>query len=613
MKYKLFLYAFLISFPLFCNEQTIIELPKITTYIEAAPLVEQKTVITEQEIEKSNVENFTQLLQNNGIQILSYGAYGLEQKPSIRGFTDETVRIVIDGVCVNNAQYGTFDFSSINVADISKIEILRGGFSESVLDEGAVGGVIYITTKKQSLGHKFFADFFIKTFFNFDFPVDSVGHSFNYSGQITENSFLRASSKIGLANNKYWFKDYKKEFSVRNNSEVFDFHNNLNFSHYFGNGNCFSISDLFYLGNKNTAGTETSKDFGLQKDLNNILTFNFIFPEIKNAFKLQTNVSWLNNNRNFTDSDENSKHFVNTIKFNVLGDLYYFEKYSQAVGLTFEFTNLDSTDDGRHVQFKGTIKETSTFRISNWFSVVIPLGFTFCNKNIAFVPKLGTKFSFTKCELLINCYRMVQFPNMDDLYWNGGGFLGNKNLKKEDGIGAELTINTFDILLPFSFCVFSNYYKNKIQWSGKTVKNVASAFYLGANISFEKSLFNEVVKLNFNLEYLYTCLLDSSNELTYRKKIMWTPDFVGSLIIQANFDYFSIKLDANYVGLRYKTNMNLGYLPPYVLLNLGGEFSKFKCIIPYIKIDNVLNWQYHNIEGYPMPGISLTLGSKVKW
>jgi hypothetical protein len=66
---------------------------------------------------------------------------------------------------------------------------------------------------------------------------------------------LRASSKISLANNKYWFKDYKKEFSVRNNSEVFDFHNNLNFSHYFGNGNCFSISDLFYLGNKNTAGT----------------------------------------------------------------------------------------------------------------------------------------------------------------------------------------------------------------------------------------------------------------------------------------------------------------------------------------------------------------------
>ena len=106
-----------------CAEEKVqIELPKITTYIES--VVEQKIVITEDDIEKSHCENITSLLQNNGVQLLAYGAYGLEQKPSIRGYTDETVRIVIDGVCVNNAQYGTFDFSSINVADISKIEIL---------------------------------------------------------------------------------------------------------------------------------------------------------------------------------------------------------------------------------------------------------------------------------------------------------------------------------------------------------------------------------------------------------------------------------------------------------------------------------------------------------
>ena len=66
----------------------------------------------------------------------------------------------------------------------------------------------------------------------------------------------------------------------------------------------------------------------------------------------------------------------------------------------------------------------------------------------------------------------------------------NKNLLKEDGFGAEITINVFDFYIPFSFCVFTNYYKNKIQWSGNTVKNVASAFYLGANLSFEKSFFN---------------------------------------------------------------------------------------------------------------------------
>ena len=49
---------------------------------------------------------------------------------------------------------------------------------------------------------------------------------------------------------------------------------------------------------------------------------------------------------------------------------------------------------------------------------------------------------------------MIQFPNMDDLYWNGGGFTGNKNLLKEDGFGAEITINVFDFYIPFSFILY---------------------------------------------------------------------------------------------------------------------------------------------------------------
>ena len=208
---------------------------------------------------------------------------------------------------------------------------------------------------------------------------------------------------------------------------------------------------------------------------------------------------------------------------------------------------------------------------------------------------------------------MVQFPNMDDLYWNGGGFKGNANLLKEDGVGGEVTINYFECLLPFSFSIFTNYYKNKIQWSGNTVKNVSSALYLGANLNFKKSLFNDLIQICFNGEYLYTCLLDSSNELTYKKKIMWTPDFVAGLQIEGNFDFCFINLDINYVGKRYKTNLNQGFLKPYVLVNLSAEISKFKKIFPYIKLDNLLNWQYHSIDGYPMPGISLTLGSKIKW
>ena len=120
-------------------------MPEVTTYIPAT--VEQKLVITAEDIEAAHYESLPELVERCGIQMLSYGPYGLESKASVRGFTDETVRVVIDGICVNNAQYGTFDLSSIDLSGVEKIEIIRGGFTEGVEDEEAVGGVIYIRMK----------------------------------------------------------------------------------------------------------------------------------------------------------------------------------------------------------------------------------------------------------------------------------------------------------------------------------------------------------------------------------------------------------------------------------------------------------------------------------
>ena len=62
-----------------------------------------------------------------------------------------------------------------------------------------------------------------------------------------------------------------------------------------------------------------------------------------------------------------------TFKFNFLGDFYSLKKYNQSVGVSLEYTDLDSTDDGKHFQFKGTVKETSTFNFCDLFSLVIPL------------------------------------------------------------------------------------------------------------------------------------------------------------------------------------------------------------------------------------------------
>lgn len=603
----------LTAFHIYSQEEQI--LPKIITYIDS-PIVEQRQVLTRDEIEALHISDLPSLFQAAGIQILSYGPYGLEQKPQIRGFTDETVRVIIDGVCVNNPQYGTFDFTTLNPDSIEKIEIVKGGFTEGVSDDGAVAGVIYITTKKQSLGHNFSTDTKLKTFFNTKSFLDTFSQSFNYDGQLSENSFLKTAFKITAAQNQFLFKNFENQVATRNNAQVHDGQSDFKFQHFFGDGNSFSISDIYYAGYKHTPGTETSVTTGIQQDYNNNLSFTLNIPSISNCVKINSILSWISTNRFYSENQTDSKHFVNSVSSTSTVDLYKFKNYKQSAGLILDYTHLNSTDDGIHDIFSGTIKETSAFFINDILSFTIPLSIKFSGSNFAFIPKAGIKLSFTYLDFFLNAYKMTQFPNLDDLYWKSNGFHGNPDLKPENGWGGELTFNIHNIWLPFSFSIFTNYYENKIQWSSLNgtwaPQNISSAFYLGFDFSTEKTLF-DIWNLKFNLEYLYNRLLDKNNSLTYGNRIMWTPDLVFSFISTVQTKIINFATELNFCGKKYISNLNSTYTKPYCIVNISSELNLWENVIPYIRFDNLFNSDYEAVPDYPMPGISFQIGAKCKW
>lgn len=652
MKHFLFLISILsFNFLIFAQDERIV-LPDLTTYIYSS--AEQKLVITAQDIEKAHCENLTELVERCGIQMLQYGPYGLDNKASIRGFTDETVRVVIDGICVNNAQYGTFDLSSINLAAVEKIEIVRGGFTEGVEDEGAVGGVIYITMKKLELKKSLKADLALKTFFNSELPLDSGFGKISFAGPLSEKTFINTSGTFNYAGNEYFYK-LAKNYSLcegpfggsittgkdggfykgkegtwksEKNARVIDGHANAYLTHYFGNGNYFCFGDIFYGGYKNTPGATNSKDQGLQQDYNNNLSFTLWNPGVADLFNLKNNIVWLCNNRFYEtfSGTEKSRHFINTIKYTGTADFTSLAggHLQETAGLSADFTNLESTNDGNHIQFSGVIKETSKIATGGGWSFSIPLAAKFCvndnNANFAFVPKAGASWEKGLWRVCADAYRMVQFPNMDDLFWEGGGYHGNPDLKPESGWGADLGFSINEIiagsgkkqtLIKGGLTLFTDYYKDKIKWGSGTTQNLSSAFYCGLDFNFEADFFQGFWTLALNGEYLYNRLLDKSSEYTYGKRIMWTPDLVCTLTTALHFEKADISLTATYTGRRYTDNMNLYYLPPYVLINLSAQGSPIhEKIVPYIKADNLLNWQYQSVEGYAMPGVSLTIGCK---
>lgn len=603
------------NFFIAAEEKEELYLGHIYSYIEE-PVVEQRQVFSSEEIEKSHTESLPSFLQSQGIQLLSYGPYGLESKAQIRGFTDETVRVVIDGICVNNAQYGTFDFTSINISDIEKIEIVRGAFTEGVSDEGSVAGVIYITTKKQILGKEFKSDVFIKSFLNLDYPLDTVSCNSSFAGQISENTFFKSSIRGTYAQNKYQFKNSFSKYKTRENAQVKDFFADVKLSHFFMNASSFTTGLLFYNGIKNCPGSESSFSKGRQKDLNGMLTFSLINPSIKNKIKLENNAAWIFNKRNYEEDISFSEHIINTFKYAFYMSANVTSFYSQSSGFTFDAVFLDSTDDGCHNQISFTFKETSSFKITQHLSFTLPLAFKSCKDNIAFIPKAGFKLSFEYADFCLNAYKMVQFPNMDDLYWQSSYAKGNPDLNIEEGYGAEAVFN-FKKFLPSSICFFTNYYKNKIQWAYKdgiySPQNVASAFYCGLDLRTEKYFFNEHIIFKANAEYLYTSLMDKKNQLTYKKRIMWTPDWTASSSLTFNFYDTRLSLEWNYIGRRYKSNLNISYMESYSLFNLNISYEGFKYFEPYVRAENIFDKDYESVDSYPMPGISITFGLKTKW
>ncbi len=115
-----------------------------------ADIPNSTTVIGLDEIEAQNHAGVLDLLRTvPGLQITQPGGRGGVANVFIRGGESNFTMVLLDGVRMNdpnNTRGGSFDFSTLNVDDIERIEIVRGPQS-AIYGSDALAGVINIITK----------------------------------------------------------------------------------------------------------------------------------------------------------------------------------------------------------------------------------------------------------------------------------------------------------------------------------------------------------------------------------------------------------------------------------------------------------------------------------
>jgi vitamin B12 transporter len=106
------------------------------------------TLITRADIQRAQTPDLPTLLrQVAGVEIAQNGGPGTVAGAFIRGAESRHTLVLIDGVAVNNLNFGTAALEHLPLADVERIEIVRGNVS-SLYGSAALGGVIQIFTRQ---------------------------------------------------------------------------------------------------------------------------------------------------------------------------------------------------------------------------------------------------------------------------------------------------------------------------------------------------------------------------------------------------------------------------------------------------------------------------------
>lgn len=606
------------------------------TLTEVTEKSQQVKTITKDDIEKSNAATITEVLQKTaGLNVKNYGGYGNTSSVYIRGMSGDAVAILVDGVQMNSAQSGEFDLSHLAVADVEKIEIVKGGSDTKYNISGACGGVInIITQKKHTPGWNVFASISNLSYYPGQyyykqnksktqtaamdlFDTQEIAAGFSLGNKIV---YTNVNAIFHRAANHFLFKDDNFKIRRRVNNEVYDAGTNVSVHFSLPYDMQLQISDKFYYGDKNIPGTMTSTTLGKQKDLFNnvsaILKMNKVGTE---RIKTELLSNYKFDQIDYEEPGTDSLHRLHTINVINRWDFDVTAWLNLSAGGDFAFNYLDSTDCGQITKLDGGASVTAEFSIGNHVQLIPSAKLVYYKEYPIVIPKAGALF-FLPAGFTIksNFYRTFKQPSINQLYWGESNHAkGNPDLRYEDGWGADVILEYEKAgILKADSSFYAHYYLDKIQWGTNsagqwTPTNVGKALYFGSDNSLITDL-PTFTQFGIDYHFVLTYLLSNGLTLEDDKRIMYTP--VHSLSAHVDFSWKSgsISLIGKYTSERYTSNLNISALDPYFTFDISFMQHIGDYVIVFAAVKNMLNAYYFETEGYPTPGGSVTIGVKVQ-
>jgi vitamin B12 transporter len=609
--------------------QETVVLPPISVSATQIPtpqteLASSVTIISAEQIEREQRRTVPDLLQAQpGLNVVQTGGPGGQTAVFIRGTNANHVKVLLDGIDISDptSPNGAVDFGHLLTSNLEKVEILRGPQS-SLYGANAIGGVIYLTTKKGEGPPKMTATLEGGSFgsFNQSATLSGALERFNYSVNV---SHVRASSTPVTP-------DYVLPPGQRRNN---DFYDNLTYSGRFG-------ADLTDALSVNVYSRATQSQLLFTNDSFNLATFLFEpntqrtdqradqaygrAEAVWRAFDgLFTNTFGINHTfstRTSTDPGIAPQTFNGwRDKYDWRGDIKFLPGQTLLLGLEHE-------DDRVRVPTaqasRGNDAGFAELQLQ-WLQRLFLVGNVRYDHNDVFgghptwriapaviVPGTETKLKAT--------YGIgFKSPSLLELYGDDpvNFFAANRNLQPEESVGWDIGFEQplFNNRASFGATYYRSDITNLIQFvfggpSLFTNANIGKAKIDGYE-AFAAATLNQYWKVR--VDYTQT---NAQDEITGLELIRRPHHKVTGTAIWQPFDPWTFTASYVYVSewIDFDRASSLRVTAPgYSVVNLAANYRVNANAELFGRIDNLFNNQYQDPYGWLRPGLGVFAGVRL--
>jgi vitamin B12 transporter len=503
-------------------------------------------VIDRADIERIQPQSFIDLLVNiAGIDTIQRGGQGQDASIFMRGANSNQLLILVDGIRVGSATLGVKSISNISVAQIERVEIVKGPRA-ALWGSDAIGGVIQIFTRRYGNGEHRVA---VALGAN---NTKDLEASVGFGNQELSNTLTVSKKKTDGQDAKIDDSPDKDGYQI----ESFALRGNYQFN---------QTSSLDWLGQLDQGEIDFDTSWG-----GNVTEFK---NQIWNIRCTHEENDW--NNQLAVRSSRDSRDTTGDV-FETRREQYsYLTRYNVTSSISFGggieliSDNVEKSSTG----YSETERDTKSYHTNvNYVGKALLADFAVRYDDVENVATKTTyNFGF---GYRLNAQNLVSFnlgqgykaPTFNDLYYPWGG---NPELEFETSDNIEVVYKgTYDIGNLVA-SIFDSEVDNLIQWIPDTdgiwaPQNVGKANISGIDLHFK--LKSEYLNHKFNASHVNSEDAATGEQLIRRAKLHLGYEVSKSL---DSFDWF---VQLQYVGKRpdndYQTFMPVN-LDSYVRANIG--------------------------------------------